>query len=336
MRRRRSEATPLPPDACPIPCNLCGGEAIDELSMRDRRGLHLRTTICRRCGLVWSNPRPAEDMVRRYYEREYRREYAGTPTPSLRMVARSGFAALDRCRTLRRHLRPDDRILDVGAGGGELVYMLRRLGFDAHGIEPDESWSAWAREVLDLPVQPGFVQSVSFPPHHFNLVTMYHVLEHLEDPAGALATVREWIVPGGSLLIEVPNVEATCHAPHRRFHFAHFYSFSDVTLAALGEAAGFEPVQTRLAPDGALIECLFRKAETARRVTSIPGSCERTARRIADHRTLAHYLTPTPYARVAKRLQAWVRALRTAAGCTDAGQVLDRIAARATDLRLAA
>ena len=71
---------------------------------RDRDGRPLRTTICRRCGLVWSNPRPAEDEVRRYYSREYRLDYKGRATPSLRHIARSGRGALNRYRELAPQL----------------------------------------------------------------------------------------------------------------------------------------------------------------------------------------------------------------------------------------
>ena len=318
---------PQPPDACPIPCNLCGAADIDVLSLRDRRGRYLRTTICRRCGLVWTNPRPPEDTVRRYYAHQYRLDHLGQVTPSLRLTARSGIAALHRCRALLPHLRRDDSILDVGAGGGELVYMLQRLGFEAQGIEPDTAWAEYARDALGVPVQTAFMQSVSFPPRSFTVVTLYHVLEHLEDPAGALAIVARWIAPDGLLLVEVPNVEATCHAPRRRFHFAHFHSFNDATLAALGERAGFEPVQTRTTPDGSLIECLFRHTGAARTVTSIPGNCERIARVIANHRTLAHYVTSTPYGRVLRRLRSYREMRRAIDGCANAAQVLDRLLA---------
>ena len=320
-----------PPDACPIPCNLCGASDIEVLSLRDRRGGYLRTTICRRCGLVWTNPRPPEDTVRQYYAHQYRLDHLGQITPSLRLTARSGIAALYRCRALRPHLSRGDAILDVGAGGGELVYMLRRLGFDAQGIEPDTAWAAYARHALGVPVQTAFMQSVSFPAPSFTVVTLYHVLEHLEDPAGAFAIVAGWIAARGLLLVEVPNVEATCHAPRRRFHFAHLHSFNDATLCALGRRAGFEPVQTRTTPDGSLIECLFRYTGDIRAVTSIPGNCERITRVVANHQTLAHYLTSTPYRRVFRRLRSYRAMRRAIDGCAGAAQVLDGLLAGAEE-----
>jgi len=62
--------------------------------------------------------------------------------------------------------------------------------FDAVGLEPDERYARHAREVLGVPVETGFVQDHSFPPGRFDAITMYHALEHVEDPVGILAKLR--------------------------------------------------------------------------------------------------------------------------------------------------
>jgi len=74
--------------------------------------------------------------------------------------------------------------------------------------------------------------------------------EHVEDPVAILSRLRSWMVDGGVLCVEVPNVEARCVAPGRRFHFAHFFSFSRQTLEAVGRKAGFATAETTLSPDG--------------------------------------------------------------------------------------
>ncbi len=111
-----------------------------------------------------------------------------------------------------------------------------------------------------MPVVTGFVQDVDFSARSFDVITMYHALEHVEDPTAILVRLRRWIVDGGVLLIEVPNVEARCIAPGHRFHFAHFYNFSRATLEDLGRKAGFDPVQTRVSPDGGNLIGVFRAA----------------------------------------------------------------------------
>ena len=71
-----------------------------------------------------------------------------------------------------------------------MVYVLRHLGFDAVGLEPDEQYARHAREALGVPVSTGFVQDASFPPDSFDVVTMYHALEHVEDPLAILSRLR--------------------------------------------------------------------------------------------------------------------------------------------------
>ena len=310
-----------------MPCNLCGDSRVEVVGTHDRDGRPLRSTICTTCGLVWTNPRPAEDEVRRYYAQEYRLDYKGRATPSLRHVARSARGALNRVRSLRPYLREGNRILDVGAGGGEVVYVLRRFGFDAHGVEPDQSYARHAREVLEVPVHDGFLQDVSFPPASFDVVTMYHSLEHVEDPHAILSRIRTWTADNGVLLVEVPNVEAHCMSPGHRFHFAHFYSFSGPALEAMGRTAGFEPVNTTTSSDGGNLVTVFRAAERAQPAAVEPGNYTRVARSIRGHSRLGYYCSPFPYRKPFSRLRAYLADRRAAARGTTPREVIDRVIA---------
>jgi SAM-dependent methyltransferase len=304
---------------------LCGSTGVDEVSLRDRDGQYLRTTICRACGLVWSNPRPAAEQVRRYYTAEYRLDYKGRQTPTLRHVARSARGAMERYVGLKPFLRTGDTVLDVGSGAGELVYVLRKFGYDARGIEPDEQ-SAWhAREALGVPVETGFIQDAGLPPRSVDVVTMYHSLEHLDDPSGVLHKVREWLRADGRLAIEVPNVEATCLAPERRFHFAHFFSFNDATLEALGRKTGFEPLETTTSPDGGNLFSVFRVAPGGRPVQELAGNCARIVSTLTTHGAASFYLSRAPYAHALARLRAYLSDSGTARACRDARQVVDLV-----------
>jgi SAM-dependent methyltransferase len=309
---------------CPVPCNLCGSVDVDELGQRDRDGRPLRTTICRTCGLVWSNPRPSEAEVRRYYSREYRLDYKGRAVPSLRHVARSGRGALNRYRDLAAFLKCGDRVLDAGAGGGEVVYVLRRLGFDAMGLEPDERYARHAREILGVPVETGFVQDRAFPPGRFDVITMYHALEHVEDPVGILTTLRGWLAEGGLLFVEVPNVEARCIHPRHRFHHAHFYNFNQITLESTGRRAGFEPVQTTTSPDGGNLVSVLRAAGIpAAAVPPVEGNYARVSRTVRGHTSAGYYLSASPYAGPLGRLRTFLKDRVATRGRATPREVLD-------------
>jgi SAM-dependent methyltransferase len=163
-----------------------------------------------------------------------------------------GSAAIDRVqqavshqpvRFLRRAgLPPGGRVLDVGAGPGRLVEALAAAGFDARGIEP-------SRRSAELARQAGrAVERHSLSEHAdsgLDAAVMWHVLEHLDDPGGALATVRPWLRPGGLVLVAVPNAaslqaeiagNAWLHwdVPRHRVHFT-----ADGLTRLLG-SSGFE------------------------------------------------------------------------------------------------
>lgn len=301
---------------------------MEVVGRRARDGRPLRTTVCRRCGLVWSNPRPSEDEIRRYYSSEYRLDYKGRSTPSLRHVARSGRGALNRYRALAPNLKRGDRILDAGSGGGEVVYVLRRLGFDASGIEPDAEYAQHARLTLGVPIETGFVQDLSYPSGSFDVVTMYHALEHVEDPVAILRRLRSWIVDGGVLVVEVPNLEARCIAPAHRFHFAHFYSFNRQTLEAAGKLAGFTPDRTVTSPDGGNLIATFKASGAAAEVAADPGNHARVAAALKAHTPLRYYGSIFPYIGPLQRLRTYILDRRAARGCESPLAVLDELVER--------
>jgi SAM-dependent methyltransferase len=195
-------------------------------------------------------------------------------------------------------------VLDLGAGGGEVVYVLRQLGFDARGIEPNAGYARFARERLEVPVTSGSWQEALVEPGSLSAVTLFHVMEHLDSPLQAMRLVQGWLRTGGLLWIEVPNVEAVCQAPSHRFHRAHLYNFNDATLAALGRQAGFEVVRTFTSADGGNVTAVLRKTDApAKTAPSLTGNANHIRRIIRAHTPLRHCLSAAPFIRPLRKLQ---------------------------------
>jgi SAM-dependent methyltransferase len=127
--------------------------------------------------------------------------------PRLHELARPALELFDRqrLRLLARHLPPPARILDAGAGRGRWVLAARRAGYHASGIEPSHRGVASAA-ALEVPVTQSSIAQADLPQASFDGVSLWHVLEHLEDPAADLRRLRRSLRGGGVLLCGVPNL----------------------------------------------------------------------------------------------------------------------------------
>lgn len=312
--------------SCSIPCNLCGGKEVAILSNRSRSGKPLQTVICRACGLVWSDPRPHE--ARQFYEEEYRLAYKQTYSPRPKHVLRAGKVALSRFEKIAQLLSHRKMVLDVGTGGGEFAYLLQALGHSVSGVEPNRGYADHSIRNYGLNVQVGFVQDAAFPPESFDVVTIWHVLEHTEDPGHVLALLRSWLKVDGMLVVEVPNVESTCQSPKSTFHEAHLYNFNVVSLRRLAKKHGMHEAWHLISRDGGNITMFLTPSQPPLEglcETVIPGNYEWVSRIVRGHSNVRRHLTPLPYLRAWQRLHRSLMERRETAGATSGKALLDQL-----------
>lgn len=287
-----------------IPCNLCGNLHVRIIAGKGRDGEALRTVICRQCGLVWSDPFPMD--VTEYYQKNYRLSYKGAYTPKKKHIWRAANVALSRLNKIRPYLDGRTNMLDVGSGGGEFLYLMHTLGLSTQGIEPNEGYGEYSRQEYGLNVSIGFAQNHDFPPASFDLVTMWHVLEHTDDPVGVLQKLRVWLRENGMLVVEVPNVEATCQMPKSTFHAAHLFNFNHATLTGVASKAGFRTIVKLTSEDGGNITHFLQPATSVddSEVTNMPDAAnfERILSIRNAHTNLSHYLSAAPYQRLWHKL----------------------------------
>lgn len=286
-----------------LACNLCGSREAAVVGTRSRSGAALRSVCCVHCGLVWADPRPVES--RRFYEHDYRVAYKGTFAPRPKHVLRAGRVALSRWAHVQPLLQQRARVLDVGSGGGEFAYLLQARGHEVRGVEPNRGYAEFSAAQYGLAVQRGFIDEVALPADHFDLVTVWHVLEHTDDPAQVLLRLRAALRPGGTLVVEVPNIEATCQSPASTFHEAHVYSFSPATLRRTAEKTGLQVDRLTLSADGGNLTALLRRPlapSEAPATLHIAGEHDRIVALLRGHRPWRHLMTVHPYRRLAGRL----------------------------------
>lgn len=188
---------------------------------------------CRFCQLAFTEPVPPE--LSRYYPAKYRR-YSPLVQHLLHRLYRQ------RVRKWVQGVDPGS-VFEIGCGDGLMLDALRRQGWQVMGSERTPEIAEFARTQMGIEVVTGDLASFA-PPQPFDLIILFQVLEHLENPFETLIHVRRLLKSDGRLLIGVPNFaswQARFGGKHW-FHLdvpRHLFHYNPVSLTRCLEQAGF-------------------------------------------------------------------------------------------------
>jgi 2-polyprenyl-3-methyl-5-hydroxy-6-metoxy-1,4-benzoquinol methylase len=233
-----------------VKCNLCNGSDEELLFnipdfMLEREDVITTLVRCRRCGLVYQNPRPTIKQMAMHYPQEY------DPFIAQSSVKRSSWLATQaieyglnkRCRFVTRYKR-GGRILDLGcATGNFLDAMSKRPGWELYGVEINSEAAQVARQQYHLNVFIGTLEQARFSNEYFDAITLWEVLEHLHDAAATLREIQRILKPDGLLVIRLPNLaswDAGLFGKYWAGYDAprHLYVFNPNTIKKILDQAG--------------------------------------------------------------------------------------------------
>lgn len=275
-------------------CPLCGAERAELYAEAPDRFLPKSGELyplrrCVQCNMVYLNPRPREADSGRFYEHAEYLPFASL-TPNRSVLARlydllrranlnwkrrvvtdclqraegGGQRAKGRLPLATCHL------LDVGCGTGEFLAVMKAAGWQVEGLERDERAAVWAREHHQISLATGSVEQLSASTQQYDIVTLWHVLEHLYDPGQALEIIARRLRENGVLLIAVPNIAGIDARVYKSNWVAldaprHVNHFSLDTLARLGSKHGLTLRWWRQLPLDAFFNALMSEKLAAQR-----------------------------------------------------------------------
>lgn len=205
---------------------------------------------CANCGLLYTHPVPEPDQIAKYYDSK---EYTSHITKgfSVKNILYRNARAL----TLRRKVKLIEKhkevgsILDIGAGTGNFLNHCRSQGWNVEGVEVNKGAREYARKQFGLEFFSDTSQFETQPPQ-FDVITMWHVLEHLEDPERQMILNTKILKEEGIMVIAIPDYTSwdACH--YAKFWAAydvprHLYHFSKKSFEMFSDKIGLTIVELK-------------------------------------------------------------------------------------------
>ncbi|MFA5358759.1 MAG: class I SAM-dependent methyltransferase [Patescibacteria group bacterium] len=223
-------------------CIVCGQTQLDNVFEIQRPDFSrpVGIVVCRNCGFIFQSVGLTQQETALYYNREYYQRQTSFLEKML-VLFLEWLVAIEIGKN-----RSGGLILDIGCGEGNFLNSMKRNGWRTFGIDTSAVACEVATKKLgnDAVVLNKNLEDCGFADNYFDVVTLWHVLEHIENPDRLLTEIRRILKPNGMLVVEVPNLSSPVFKLTKQGYFSfddptHLYHFSAKTLNKLIEKNGF-------------------------------------------------------------------------------------------------
>lgn len=233
-------------------CPFCATPTNRILTTKLRRGNGI-VYFCGPCAHGFLVPDKDHD-AKTYYAENYRQEYSHNAEIAA-TNAREIFDIYkhyqrDRLALIGPQLKPDTRLLEVGASSGQFLVNVKDKVAEVNAIELDVACCKFMQSELGIAADDEFLRQSIFAKKVYDVVCSFQVMEHVESPVAFLKDLRLSVKSGGMLFIEVPNLNDPLLSmwginTYKTFfyHSAHLHYFSEDSLRRVALDAGFTSQQ---------------------------------------------------------------------------------------------
>ena len=220
-----------------INCPLCGSTDYQLVLVHQECGNVVR---CSQCYLKYARSRWISELLQ-----------SPKPVPDAIMQKEEDQTDdfQDIIKTIKRY-QPNGKLLELGCLTGHFLALARGAGYEPTGIEPDPVAAGYARRQFDLSVHETVIPHLYLEDRSFDVIAMFHVMEHLTEPMKTLMNLRRILTETGLLAIEIPIVDTLIPLimgrRHRHYCFDHTLFMSRARALEFLQKAGFKVLHTEL------------------------------------------------------------------------------------------
>ncbi len=232
-----------------VRCHLCGHSHSSCFIAFPRYSI----LSCLACGLRFLWPQPDTGAINALYSNEYFASDDSVSPGYSDYVAQASYHRATFQGRLKLLPPPAQgaQLVDAGAAAGFFVEQAKLAGWNARGVEPNDTMARYARDVLGVDVRSGTLEELRLPPGGIDAVTLWEVIEHLPNPRAFLVEAKRILRPGGILALSTPDAGSIVSRMSGRRWLGwrkvpeHLFFFSKPTLTRLLNECGFELTRTR-------------------------------------------------------------------------------------------
>ena len=233
-------------------CPICGhasffsrGHFVDHMVSKEI----FEIQECENCRVLFTSPRPKDEDLGKYYESNEYLSHTDSSRTFFEKVYRliKNIALQKKERLIRKFSPTGANLVDYGCGTGEFLSTCREKGWVVKGFEPSQKAAEIARLKNEVPVEDPSV-FVDLQDRSLDVITLWHVLEHLPDPVEKMEMFHMKLRDQGKLIIAVPNHESYDAQVYGKDWAAwdvpiHLFHFSKSSMNFLAEKSGFKVSQ---------------------------------------------------------------------------------------------
>lgn len=205
---------------------------------------------CDQCGLLFTTPQPDPNEIGKYYQSDSYYSHQQNKTGFIpRVYERVKSVNLKNKASMAISDLKSGNLLDIGCGVGDFLCQVKKLGWNVMGIEPSDDAKKIAKERLGFtPLSP--LEYDQIPDQSFDVITMWHVLEHVSDLNFQMKELVRLLKPGGRLIIALPNYKSfdCCYYKEKWAAWdvpRHLNHFSPECIQSIVSTVGFQYLDTK-------------------------------------------------------------------------------------------
>jgi 2-polyprenyl-3-methyl-5-hydroxy-6-metoxy-1,4-benzoquinol methylase len=272
-----------------VSCNICGSTDFAVLFAAGVAQVN-QIVECKRCGLMYANPRCPADHVRiESWEDDPAWDFE-RENPQRFEKERLQTRDYANTRALLSRLYPQrGSLVEVGSSTGSLLQTFHIDGWDVMGVEPDLNAARYATNKLGIRTIHSTLERSSIGDQSFDVAVLLHVIEHVPDPVATLQELYRILKPGGHLVVETPRYDTLMFKLLGRRERSlscdgHIFFFTTDTLRQAYKKAGFELVQYENVGRSLTIDRLVHNLAIMSKIPTAPRVIGAVSRSLSFHK----------------------------------------------------